>query len=108
MNIKLLLLLGASLTPFASAQANIGNQILLPNPFPVYVDNNHIVINHPVPGFIKKNLPTHNLYQGVRGCYIICYAHSKKQAVYAVSDTISVMGQIRLPGEYVGTNCVPT
>lgn len=82
------------------------NQVLLPSPFPVYVDGT-TVVNHPVTGFKKKNLPTNNDYKGNPGCYIACYSHKKKHAIYAAGQDIYVMGQIRVPGKYEGRTCIP-
>ncbi|WP_408607013.1 hypothetical protein [Legionella spiritensis] len=82
------------------------NDKLLPSPFPVYVIENSGVINHPAPGAEKKLLPTDNSYTGSPGCYLACYSHNP--GIYKVSESISVMGQIRVPGEYIARNCHPT
>ncbi|STX30010.1 Uncharacterised protein [Legionella beliardensis] len=71
---------------------------LLPSPFPVYVIPNAGVVNHPYPGAQAVLLPTDNSYTGSPGCYLACYSH--QPGVYAVSPSISVMGQIRVKGSY--------
>ncbi|STX52689.1 Uncharacterised protein [Legionella busanensis] len=81
------------------------NQRLLPSPFPVYVIPNSGVVNHPYPGAMKVLIPTDNSYTGMPGCYIACYSHSP--GVYAVSPSISVMGQIRVQGSYSNRICQP-
>ncbi|KGP62779.1 hypothetical protein EP47_09745 [Legionella norrlandica] len=81
------------------------NKDLLPSPFPVYVIEGHGVINHAYPGAIKVFLPTDNSYKDYPGCYIACYSHN--QGVYAISSTISVMGQIRVKGQYEARICQP-
>ena len=81
------------------------NSILLPSPFPVYVIENTGVINHPYPGAVRALLPTDNSYTSAPGCYIACYSH--KPGVYSVSPSISVIGQIRVGGEYAGRICQP-
>lgn len=90
--------------PQSSNGANY-NSTLLPSPYPVYVMENNGVINHPVQGAQKKMLPTDNSYRSSPGCYIACYSHD--DGIYSVSDSISVMGQIRVPGEYEGRICQP-
>jgi hypothetical protein len=81
------------------------NDELLPSPFPVYVIENQGVVNHPYPGAKKVLLPTDNSYSGKSGCYVACYSH--RSGIYAVSPDISVMGQVRVPGEYIGRICQP-
>ncbi|MGQ3888421.1 hypothetical protein ACQUW5_05240 [Legionella sp. CNM-1927-20] len=81
------------------------NQRLLPSPFPVYVIPNAAVVNHPYPGAMKVLIPTDNSYTGIPGCYIACYSHNP--GVYAVSPSISVMGQIRVKGSYSNRVCQP-
>ena len=83
------------------------NPTLLPESFAVYTNNN-TVINNPAPGFSKQLLPTNNDYQGTPGCYILCYSHQEMGSSYPVSSTIYVMGQIRVPGNYIGRLCEPT
>jgi len=104
---KLVLLSSLWMTTLTSAYADTVNQTLLPSPFPVYINNN-MIINHPAPGFSQKQLPTNNDYKGNPGCYIICYSHQSLDAIYPVSDTIYVMGQIRVAGKYMGRVCVPS
>lgn len=82
------------------------NNILLPNPFPVYTNGN-VVINHAYPGFVKKELPINNDYNKNPGCYMACYSHDGKNAVYAVSKNIFVLGMIRIPGKYSKRICIP-
>lgn len=81
------------------------NKELLPSPFPVYVIEGSGVINHPYPGAKKVLLPTDNSYTDYPGCYIACYSHNS--GAYAISATISVMGQIRVKGEYEARICQP-
>jgi hypothetical protein len=81
------------------------NKDLLPSPYPVYVIPNSGVINHPYPGAVKALLPTDNSYTDTPGCYVACYSH--KNGIYNVSPTISVMGQIRVKGQYVARVCQP-
>lgn len=86
---------------------NFANTHLLPDQFVIYTNGNG-AINHPVPGFMKKILPTNNDYKGMPGCYISCYSHSKEAGIYRVSSTIYVYGQVRVPGKYDDRNCIPT
>ncbi len=81
------------------------NNALLPSPFPVYVIPNSGVINHPIPGAVEVMLPTDNSYTGIPGCYIACYSH--KNGLYNVAPDISVMGQVRVKGQYVARICQP-
>lgn len=81
------------------------NKDLLPSPFPVYILGDYQVINHPYPGATKALLPTDNSYTDSPGCYVACYSHDP--GVYSVSTTISVMGQIRVQGQYVKRVCQP-
>ncbi|BCA95775.1 hypothetical protein TUM19329_21360 [Legionella antarctica] len=81
------------------------NKDLLPSPYPVYVINNSAVVNQPYPGAVKVLLPTDNSYTEAPGCYIACYSH--KTGVYSVSPSISVMGQIRVKGQYISRVCQP-
>lgn len=81
------------------------NKDLLPSPFPVYVLPNSGVVNHPSPGATKVLIPTDNSYTETPGCYIACYSHEK--GLYEVGPSISVMGQIRVKGEYVSRVCQP-
>ena len=107
MKIKLLLLSSLCMITLTNAYADDVSQTLLPSPFPVYI-NKSVIINHPAPGFLQKQLPTNNDYKGKPGCYVICYSHQSSNAIYQVSDTIYVMGQIRVAGEYMGRVCVPS
>lgn len=81
------------------------NNQLLPSPFPVYVMENFAVVNHPALGAKQVLLPTDNQFKESPGCYIACYSHNP--GVYAVSENISVMGQVRVAGEYIARNCHP-
>lgn len=89
----------------ATAVPNANND-LLPSPFPVYVIPNSGVINWPAPGSVKVMLPTDNSYTGSPGCYVACYSH--KNGLYSVGPDISVMGQVRVRGQYVNRICQPT
>ncbi len=80
---------------------------LLPSPFPVYT-NGSIVINHSVPGFEQKFLPTNNDFKDNPGCYIGCYSHDKENGIYPVGNNIFVNGQIRVSGSYQARICIPT
>ncbi|KTD52345.1 hypothetical protein Lqui_1189 [Legionella quinlivanii] len=95
----------ANAEPLVLISTSDPNINLLPSPFPVYVIEGQAVINHPSPGATKVDLPTDNSYTKQPGCYIACYSH--RPGVYAVSPTISVMGQIRVPGTYVARLCQP-
>ncbi|MGL5742799.1 MAG: hypothetical protein ACRCXC_09780 [Legionella sp.] len=81
------------------------NKTLLPSPFPVYPLNGGGVINHPYPGATQVLLPTDNSYTMAPGCYIAFYSH--QHGVYPVSPDISVIGQIRVKGEYSARICQP-
>lgn len=81
------------------------NKTLLPSPFPIYIVGGAGVINHPYPGGVRAFLPTDNSYTMSPGCYIACYSH--QSGVYAVSSDISVIGQIRVKGEYNERICQP-
>ncbi len=85
----------------------IPTETLLPENFSVYTDGTS-VINHPMPGFEEKQLPTVNLYKGTPGCYIACYSHQKENAVYSVGSNIYVLGQVRIAGKYNLRICEPT
>lgn len=82
------------------------NQIILPTPFPVYIQDG-IVVNHPAPGFSAILLPTNNDFIDVPGCYIACYSHDAINGVYSVGNNIYVNGQIRVSGKYYGRICIP-
>jgi|GEM_PF-1545238 len=82
------------------------NRVLLPENFPVYVEDN-VVVNVPYPGFAPKTLPTVNEFQGYPGCYIAAYSHNEEDSVYGVGGDIFVMGQVRVPGRYEGRICRP-
>lgn len=81
--------------------------LLLSEKLEIYTDGK-AVVNHPYPGFSKKILPTNNDYKGTFGCYVACYSHHKKDAVYSVGKNIYVIGQVRVPGHYTGRICIPT
>lgn len=110
MKTKLLMTLGllliVSTSTFADEVVN-ATQTLLPDTYSVYT-NGTTAINHPMPGFEEKLLPTNNLYEGSPGCYIACYSHQKENAVYSVGDNIYVLGQVRIAGKYAGRICEPT
>lgn len=87
---------------------SLATQALLPADFPVYTDGK-TVINHPMPGFAKKTLPTNNDFIQTPGCYVACYSHNNTgSAVYPVSQDIYAYGQVRVPGSYEGRICKPT
>jgi len=79
---------------------------LLPENFAVYVRGNS-VINHPMPGFTRRILPTVNRFRGRPGCYIACYSHNRDGSVYGVGGNIYVMGQLRVRGRYIRRVCHP-
>lgn len=81
------------------------SDLLLPDNFSVYVRT--VVVNHPVNGFDQKTLPTNNDYKATPGCYVACYSHDNKDAVYGVGNNIYVLGQVRVAGKYEGRNCIP-
>ncbi|WP_131782659.1 hypothetical protein [Legionella gresilensis] len=95
----------SQILPTNQNESDAINQRFLPSPFPVYVIPNAGVINHPYPGATKVLIPTDNSYTGMPGCYIACYSHNP--GVYAVSPSISVMGQIRVQGSYTNRICQP-
>ena len=78
----------------------------LASPFPVYVKD-HVVINHPNPGFEKKLLPTDNTYGLNPGCYIICYSRDSQGSVYGIGNGMYVKGMIRVGGLYIKRICHP-
>lgn len=88
-------------------QSNDPNQLMLPNPFPVYMGANG-VINHSAPGYSPLNLPTNNDFNGVPGCYVACYSHDAQHSIYPVGGDIYVNGQVRVAGSYVNGICIPT
>lgn len=91
-----------------NTQANYDpNNILLPSPYPIYT-NGSTVINHSMPGFTRKDLPTNNDYQKNPGCYIACYSHDASNGIYAVGGNIYMNGQVRVAGIYSDRICVPT
>ncbi len=100
-------LLSIPFTASALRPTEVPTEILLPEAFPVYV-NEMVVINHPEVNFIEKVLPTINLYKGTPGCYIACYSHQEQNSVFPVGDQIYVMGQVRIAGKYAVRNCEPT
>lgn len=82
------------------------NKLLLPNPFPVYTHGT-VVVNHSYPGFKRKALPINNDFKKNPGCYMACYSHDQKNAIYAVSNDIFVLGMVRIPGQYSYRICMP-
>lgn len=82
------------------------NRSILPANFKVYVKDN-TVVNQPYEGFEEKILPTVNEFTGEPGCYVACYSHQEEGSIYSVGDGIYVMGQVRVPGSYVGRICRP-
>lgn len=81
------------------------NQQILPNPFPVYV-NGQTIINHPVDGFSRVDVPVDNSYTNNPGCYVMCYSHEK--GLYSVGNNIYAQGMIRVSGTYQNRICLPT
>lgn len=81
---------------------------LLPERFLVYVKGKNI-ISHPEPGYEEKVLPTVNKYyeKGKSGGYIACYSRNPKNSVCCVADGIYLLGQIWMPGRYMGRIFVP-
>ncbi len=79
---------------------------LLPEDFRVYVRGN-TVINHPFPGFEERILPTFNDYQNADGGYVAIYTRNAEKGIYGVGGGIYVIGQVRIPGEYVGRIFIP-
>lgn len=104
-----LTLLALSLTepPTDNNIVSFANSHLLPDQFLIYT-NGKGAINHPVPGFMKKFLPTNNDYKATPGCYIGCYSKDATHAIYAIANGIYIYGQIRVPGKYVERVCTPT
>lgn len=101
-------------TSFAAAPPTqpVYDTNMLPTDYQVYTNKNGVVINHPNPNFWKVYLPTTNNYTGVPGCYVACYSKSAAglpSAGYQVGNFgIYVHGQVRVPGNYVKRECVPT
>jgi hypothetical protein len=81
---------------------------ILPDRYTVYTDGVSKVINRPLQGYKKVTLTNDNSFKGVPGCYIACYSRIRKGSTYPVGGGIFVMGQIRVPGGYVGGICRPT
>ena len=81
-------------------------ELILPEDFKVYTRGN-TVINHPSHGFEAKVLPTYNHYAGPKGGYMAIYSHEKEGSIYSAGNGIYVMGQVRIPGSYVGRIFVP-
>ncbi len=90
-----------------NTNSNDPNQMLLPSPFPVYVQNG-VVINNPQPGFSQAMLPTNNDYTAKPGCYVACYSHGAQHGIYRAGDNIYVNGQVRVAGNYNNRICIPT
>jgi len=84
----------------------MASRTLLDKDFKVYTRGN-VVINHPAAGFTEKVLPTNNDFTAAPGCYLACYSHNEDTAIYGLGDNIFVMGQVRVPGKYVGRICRP-
>ncbi|QDP71132.1 hypothetical protein FOG18_00290 [Legionella israelensis] len=83
------------------------NKQLLPNPFPVYSNDDVVIINHPMPGFNKINIPVDNSYKKNPGCYIMCYSH--QQGLYKAAKDIYAQGMVRVAGTYDNNRiCQPT
>jgi hypothetical protein len=98
----------ASLAQPASGSLSSGaDQTLLPDNYTVFT-NGSVVINHPMPGFVQKTLPTNNDYKKNPGCYIACYSRNKENGIYSVGSNIFVNGQVRVAGSYKNRICVPT
>lgn len=81
---------------------------LLPEDFVVYVLGEGIVVGGYFPEAEPRILPTYNHYQGIDGGYVAIYTHDETQGVYSVGEGIYVVGQLRVPGQYVGRIFVPT
>jgi hypothetical protein len=80
-----------------------------PQVFVVYVSPDHVIINHPEPGFQAYPEPVRIDYAGDDGCYIAVYTRDSEQSGYPVSDTIFVVGFIRVRGLYDQSGiCRPT
>jgi len=83
------------------------NCSFLPDNYPVYASEGRVV-NNPVSGWTKRNLPTVSSFREYPGCYIACYSKKKEGAAYGVGGGIYTMGQLRVPGKYYGRVCHPT
>lgn len=79
----------------------------LPPCFKVYSNEHGFAVPHPSPDFVEKHIPTVNLFDHTPGCYVACYSKNPDKAVYSVTPTIYLIGQIRVRGNYVGRQCVP-
>jgi len=81
--------------------------LTLPESITVWTNGNEVV-NQKVKGWMKKNLPIINHYKGTNnGVYIAVYSHNKFKSIYPVSETIYVMGLIRVKGTWDGTIAIP-
>ena len=76
---------------------------LLPEDFRVF-SLEDIPVSHP---FGDKILPTFNDYKGPNGGYVAIYTNQREGSVYSVGGGFYVLGQIRVPGSYVGRIFVP-
>lgn len=83
--------------------------MLLPNPFSVFVREGEAPVNCPLPGYEEKNLPVFNRYKGIEdGGYIACYSNIPiGSGSYSVGGGIYVVGLIKLKGSYTGRMFVP-
>lgn len=79
----------------------------LPDNYNVYSDGKSMIVNQPYPGLKKRILKNDNSFKGIPGCYIACYSRDKANSVYPVGGDIYVMGQIRVPGNYINRICQP-
>lgn len=79
----------------------------LPPCFKVYSNGQGAAFPHPVPDTVEKHIPTVNIFNHTPGCYVACYSHNPDKAVYSVTPTIYLVGQLRVRGSYVGRQCVP-
>lgn len=78
-----------------------------PRVFVVYVNSDHVIINHAAPGFTAYPEPVRIDYAADDGCYIAAYTKDRQQSGYPVSDDIFVVGFIRVRGNYDGRICKP-
>jgi|APSaa5957512622_1039677.scaffolds.fasta_scaffold130635_2 hypothetical protein len=86
---------------FSSAEIMVPNDIMghqyLPDPFSLYYKDNKAT-NEIVADATQVSLPTNNNFSITIGCYVVCYSH--QEGVYAVGDSINVIGQVRVNGRY--------
>lgn len=80
----------------------------LPNSFRIYVNEQGEVLLETNEGYVPKDLPVHNLSMDTPGCYLSCHSTNPDKGLYKSSDSIYVIGLIRVEGQYDGPFCRPS